>query len=96
MHATMRYYTGAGAKDLADLLERRKADVETEMRKTPKFVSYTLVRLADACVSMTVCHDKAGTDESAKMAGAWIKEHGGGIKVNPPMVSEGIVLVHAT
>lgn len=95
MHATMRYYAGPGAKELADLLERRKADVEAEMRKTPKFVSYSLVRLAEGCVSMTVCHDKAGTDESAKIAGAWVKEHGAGIKVNPPMVSEGTVLVHA-
>jgi len=95
MHATMRYYAGPGAKDLADLLERRKSDVETEMRKTPKFVSYTLVRLAEGCVSTTVCHDKVGTDESAKLASAWIKEHGGGIKVNPPMVSEGTVLVLA-
>lgn len=91
----MRYYTGPGARELADLLDRRRADVEAEMRKTPKFVSYALVRLAEGCVSMTVCQDKAGTDESAKIAGAWVKEHGGGIKVNPPMVSEGTVLVLA-
>ena len=95
MHATMRYYSGAGAMELADLLEKRKSAVETAMRKTPKFVSYTLIRLPDACVSLTVCQDKAGTDESVKIAAAWIKENGGGLKVNPPMVSEGSVIVQA-
>jgi len=94
MHATMRYYSGPGSKELFDLLEARQADIEAAMRKTPKLVSYTLVRLPGSGVSITVCHDKAGTDESIKLAAAWIKENGGGIKVNPPMVSEGTVIVH--
>jgi hypothetical protein len=94
MHATMRYYSGPGAKELFDLLEARKGEVEAAMGKTPKLVSYTLIRLADAGVSVTVCHDKAGTDESVKLASAWIKENGGGIKANPPMVQEGAVIAH--
>ena len=95
MHAMMRYYSGAGAKELFDILEAHKASVETAMRKTPKFVTYTLLRLPDAGVSMTVCHDKASCDESAKIAAAWVKEHAPGTKVNAPFVSEGPVIVHA-
>lgn len=95
MHATMRYYAGPGANELFDLLEARKADVEAAMRKTPKLVSYTLIRLPNAGVSITVCHDKAGTDESVRLAGAWIKENASGLKVTPPMVSEGTVIIHA-
>jgi len=95
MHACMRYYSGPGSKELFDLLEARKADVEAAMRKTPKLVSYTLIRLPDAGVSVTVCHDKASTEESVRLAGAWIKENAKGVKVTAPMVSEGTVIVHA-
>jgi len=95
MHATMRYYPGAVAQELADLLEKNQASVEAAMRTSPGFVSYTLVRLPDAVVSMTVCQDKAGTDESVRIAAAWIKEHGAGLNVSAPMVSEGTVLVQA-
>jgi hypothetical protein len=95
MHATLRYYAGAGAKELAVLLGKRSAEVETTMRQTPKFVGYTLIKLPEGCVSITVCLDKAGTEQSAKIAGAWIKEHAGGLKVSPPNISEGAVIVHA-
>jgi hypothetical protein len=94
MHAMMRYYAGPGSKELADLLEKNKSTVELAMKATSHLHSYTLIRLPDACVSITVCHDKAGCDDSAKRAAAWIKENGGGLKVNPPMVSEGAVIVH--
>ena len=94
MHANMRYYSGPGAKELFDLLEARRSEVESAMGKTPKLVSYTLIRLPGAGVSITVCHDKAGCDESVKLAGAWIKENGAALKVNPPMVQEGPVIAH--
>ena len=95
MHATMRYYSGSATKELADLAQRDHSKLEAMMRKAPNFVSYTLLRLPDAVVSITVCKDKAGTDESAKLAAAWVKEAGGHLKVNSPMVSEGTVIVHA-
>ena len=94
MHANMRYYSGAGAKELFDMLEARKAGVETAMRKTPNFVSYTLIRLGAGGVSITVCQDKPGTDESVRIAGAWVKENAAGITISPPMVSEGPVILH--
>ncbi len=94
MHANMRYYSGAGAKELFDLLDKRKSDVEAAMRKVPKFVSYTLISTGSGGVSVTVCQDKAGTDESVKIAGAWVKEHAGGLKVSPPSVSEGPVILN--
>ena len=48
MHAVVRNYSGAGAKQLFDLLEQRKADVEANLRKVPGLVSYTLLR-SDVC-----------------------------------------------
>ena len=47
MHAVVRNYSGAGAKQLFDLLEERKADVEAVIRKVPGLVSYTMLRSGD-------------------------------------------------
>ena len=37
---------------------------------------------------MTVCADKAGTDESSRRAADWVKENVGAT-ANPPAVTEG-------
>jgi hypothetical protein len=93
MHAVVRTYSGAGAKQLFDLLEQRKADVETTLRKVPGLVSYTLLDSGDGGMSVTVCQDKAGIDESLKVAGEWIKKNASNIQASPPAVAEGSVIV---
>lgn len=42
MHAIVRAYSGKGAKELFDLLEKRKADVEKLMRTVTGFSNYAL------------------------------------------------------
>jgi len=93
MHAVVRTYSGSGAKQLFDLLVKRKADVESTMRTVPGLVSYTLVQSGEGGCSVTVCQDKAGTDASMKIASEWIKKNATGISSGPPTVSEGPVLV---
>ena len=93
MHAVVRNYSGAGAKQLFDLLEQRKVEVEAVIRKVPGLVGYTLVRSGDGGMSVTVCKDKAGADESLKVAREWIQENASNIHANPPIVTEGSVIV---
>jgi hypothetical protein len=93
MHAVVRNYSGAGAKQLFDLLEERKADVEALIRKVPGLMSYTLLRHGDGGISVTVCQDKAGADESLKVAREWIQKNASNIHANPPVVTEGAVIV---
>ena len=93
MHAVVRNYSGAGAKQLFDLLEQRKIEVEAVIRKVPGLVGYTLVRSGDGGMSVTVCKDKAGADESLKVAREWIQENASNIHANPPIVTEGSVIV---
>src|SRR3954451_19897408 len=57
MHAVIRTYSGQGAKELFDLLEQRKSDVERLIRSVKGFVSYSLVRTSDGGLTMTVCED---------------------------------------
>ena len=89
MHTVIRSYSGSGATALFDLIEERKEEVEGLMRAVTGFASYSLVRTADGGVSVTVCQDKAGTDESLQLAREWIQEHGPNLDVSPPTVTEG-------
>lgn len=93
MHAVVRNYSGAGAKQLFDVLERQKADVEATLRKAPGLLSYTLLRCGDGGMSVTVCNDKAGADESVKVAREWIMKNGSNIQASPPAVTEGSVII---
>ena len=94
MHAVVRNYSGTGAKQLFDLLEQRKADVEASLRNVPGLVSYTLLRSGDGGMSVTVCNDKAGADESLKVAREWITKNASNIQASAPSVTEGPAIVH--
>jgi heme-degrading monooxygenase HmoA len=93
MHAVVRNYSGPGAKELLDVLEQRKSEVEEVIRSVPGFQAYTLLRTDDGGVSVTVCEDKAGTEHSVQLARDWIAENASGVDANPPAVSEGSVIL---
>jgi restriction endonuclease Mrr len=94
MQAVVRTYSGNGAKALFDVLEKQKADVEKQMRSVKGFVSYTLVRSGDGGLSVTVCQDKAGIDESVQRAKDWVSKNAGNTGVGAPSVSAGSVILH--
>ena len=64
MYAVIRHYTGRGASQLFEEIECMQEEVEGVIRSVPGLVSYTLLRTGDGGISVTVCQDKAGTDES--------------------------------
>jgi restriction endonuclease Mrr len=83
MEAVVRTYSGKGAKELFDLIENRKPEVEKIMRSVKGFVSYTLVRSGDGGLSITLCQDKAGVDESVQKAKDWIAKNAGHRRERP-------------
>ena len=93
MHAVIRMFSGSGAKQLLDLLEKRKTEVEGLIRPVKGFVSYSLIRTADGGASVTVCEDKAGTDERNRLAREWIGSNASNLGVSPPTVVEGSVIL---
>lgn len=98
MDVVVRTYTGKGSKELFALLEQRKAEVEKLMRSVKGFESYTLARSGsgEGGLSMTVCQDKAGTEESGRVAKEWIARNAGNIGLDDPKVSQGSIIIHAT
>ena len=91
MHATIRRY---GGSELADLLEARSGEVEAMTSGVPGIQGYFLMRTADGCAAITICDDEAGTDESTRLAGEWIRDHAADLQVAAPEISSGPVLVH--
>lgn len=94
MQAVIRQYSGKGAVELFDLLEKHAADVQPLMRSVKGFVSYTLARSGSGGFTVTVCEDKAGIDESIQKAKDWIAKNASNISAGAPEVSVGNVVVH--
>ncbi len=96
MHAVIRTYSGPGAAELIDLLEERKDEVEQLIRAVNGLVSYSLIRSDAGGATVTICQDKAGTDESVRVARDWVLENAADIGAAPPAISEGPVILHLT
>ena len=94
MHAVVRTYSGKGAKELMDVLERNNAEVERLIRAVQGFVGFSLVRTASGGFSVSVFQDKAGTDESVRVAREWIAKNAANLGAAPPAISEGTVILH--
>ncbi len=92
MHATMRHYS---SREMADLLASRSGEIESLMSEVPGLHDYFLMRTEEGCASMTVCDDKAGTDESARRAADWLRDNAADISGTSPTVLSGEVIAHA-
>ncbi|GEM_PF-4550048 len=75
-HVVIRRWSGA-AQLMAEM-ERRRDEVEQLIRGVPGFGAYYAVRTgANELVSITVCDDRAGTDESTRRARMGAAEYPG-------------------
>jgi hypothetical protein len=95
MHAVVRSYSGQGASELFEQLEQRNDEVNDLIGGVPGFVSYTAFRSSEGGVTVTICQDKSGTDESSRRAAEWVKENISAM-ANPPVITEGSTVVHFT
>ncbi|MGY1703451.1 antibiotic biosynthesis monooxygenase family protein [Geodermatophilus sp. SYSU D00697] len=94
MYAVIRHYKGNS--QLFDELERRTDEVEQVIRGVPGFVGYSLVRTEDGGgFSVSVFEDEAGTEESTRVAGNWVRENVPQAVGSPPEVTQGRVVLHA-
>lgn len=94
MYAVVLVYTGPGAKEFFNLLEERKEELEAAHQRVTGLMSYTLIRSEDGGVAITICREKAGADESVRVAQAWKEKNALGVSTNPPQLIEGPVIIH--
>jgi hypothetical protein len=88
MYVVIRSYSGQGGSALFDALAEREDDVKAIISTVPGFTSYAAFRDNGGGQTVTVCQDKAGTDESSRRAAEWVKENIG-VTVDAPTVTEG-------
>src|SRR5437899_10931377 len=87
MYAAVRQWSNASA--LTDALMQRQSDVEQLLRGVPGFVSYYGLRDGASYTSITVCQDRAGAEESNRIAGQWVRENLSGVSLAAPQMSGG-------
>jgi hypothetical protein len=65
------------------------------LRKTPGFVTYHWLDTGDGVgASLSIFNDKAGAEESVRLAAAYVQEHLAGL-LGKPEVTQGEVKAHA-
>ena len=93
MYMAVRSYSGPGASELFNLLAEREDEIRELISGVPGFTSYTASRTGDdSGVTVTVCDDKAGTDESSRRAADWVGEHVS-VTGTRPTISEGATII---
>jgi hypothetical protein len=93
MYATVRRYVGN--EDLADQLKGRRDEVKALIEDVPGFVAYYLIKADDGAVSITVCQDRSGAEESNSVAASWLRENMPEVAPSPPEVSAGEVVIQS-
>ena len=88
MYVVVRSYSEQGASALFDVMGQREEDVKALISGVPGFVSYAAFRSGGGGMTVTVCQEKAGTDESSRRAAEWVKENVS-TTVDPPAITEG-------
>ena len=92
MYVVVRSYSGQGATELFDLLPQREDEVRELIGGVPGFVSYAAFRTDDGGMTVTVCQDKGGTDESSRRAATWVGENVS-TSVDRPGIAEGSTVI---
>jgi hypothetical protein len=90
MHTVIRNYNGQ--PKLADELKKRSKDVEQVVGAVPGFIAYYLVKTSNGMLSVTVCEDKRGCDETSMRAADYLRNEMPELKVGAPEILEGDLL----
>ena len=91
MYATVRRYVGNSA--LADKLAAREDDVIDLVSGAAGFRAYYLIRAGNDTISVTVCDDEAGAQQTNELAASWIRENMPDLAPSPPEIAAGEVVM---
>lgn len=94
MYATIRTYKGNAA--LADELQKNEGEIQDLLRGIDGFQAYYLFRTeAGDSVSLSLFDDRAGGEESSRVAREWIGANLPDLQVDPPWTTGGEVIIQA-
>ena len=91
MHAVVRRYSVASA--LGEAMAAKRQEIQDIISGVPGFVAYYAVRAGDGLATITVCDDRAGTQESSRRAAEWVRQNVAGAGALTPEITEGEVFI---
>ena len=92
MYTVVRRYTRAS--ELADILLQKQQEVNELISGIPGFKAYYVFRTDWGDVAtITVCEDKAGTDESIRGAAVWVRGNVALAEMRAPEIVEGEIIL---
>src|SRR5580765_6360459 len=69
MFASIRKYNSAPT--LADELSKKQGEIKAVLAPISGFHAYYLIKTGDGAVSMTICENRAGAEESNRIEATW-------------------------
>ena len=91
MFASIRKYNGVPT--LSDELVKHQDAIKSILQPIRGFHAYYLIKTTDGALSLTVCDDKAGAEESNRVAATWLKDKLPTFATRPPEMTTGEVRI---
>ena len=92
MFASIRKYNSAPT--LTDELVKRQDEIKSVLTPVPGFHAYYLIKTGDGAISMTVCDNRAGAEESNRVESTWLKDKLPTFATRAPEITTGEVRFH--
>ena len=91
MYVVVRQYEGASP--LMDAMSERSMEVKELLTGVEGFVTYHAARDGDTMITVSICTDRDGAEETTQRAAAWVEENLPDVTVSPPRVVTGEVFL---
>jgi hypothetical protein len=93
MHVVIRHHT-VDSTATEEIVRRAREGFAPLISTVPGFVAYAMVDAgAEGLLTASVFEDRAGAEESVRMAATWIRENVASLLPNPPQVTTGEVAI---
>ena len=90
MHATIRVYLGMAGQ--AGRFAAHRVELEQLMGSVPGLLTFHLIETAEGVATVTVCHDRAGSDEATGRLLLWTDDRIPDLAHREPLVVGGEVI----
>ena len=92
MFAGIRKYNGQPL--LAEELFKRQNEIKSVLEPISGFHAYYLIKTGDGAISMTVCDNRAGAEESNRVESTWLKDKLPTFANRAPEITIGELQIH--
>jgi hypothetical protein len=95
MYAVIRRYSIKDISDLDEIVRLAEEGFVPLIKQAPGFVAYHLINTGNnTVVTFSLYHDKAGADESTRIAASWVQQNLAQYVEGVPDVTSGDVVIH--